>query len=340
MSEPTPESTAPEPERIERRHNAQYWVDLIVKLTVPASAVALGIFAHFYDERSSARNILNQREQSESSLRASMFGNLIGPIVGEQKSDKTIDPDRYRLLVEMLALNFHENVEFKPLMEDADRRLALAAPTLMSKQDALEGRKSLRGIAHRVVERQLAMLGEESSNPLCGGSDLAKFSLISAKDEKVANEVKGLLGITAPIQVMTADSAVMPTYRVVSPDCVDQLSISFYEPDLEKGSVMVQVKVTKAGEKGAADKGGRDLAVTVNFELTSFDFPFTDNTLLSDGNRFAVYLEEYSSVPGTNAAVYGIGLRWFPKNYFPPRERPTDHRRIRDALNLSSQDAR
>jgi hypothetical protein len=98
------------------------WLDAVAKLVGAFAVVAVAIFANSLQTRVTGISIQSQREQAESQLRASMFTSLIGPIVGAQK-DGSIPADRERLMAELLALNFHENFELKPLLEDAAKRL-------------------------------------------------------------------------------------------------------------------------------------------------------------------------------------------------------------------------
>ncbi|MEJ0099413.1 MAG: hypothetical protein WDO12_06580 [Pseudomonadota bacterium] len=35
--------------------------------------------------------------------------------------------------------------------------------------------------------------------------------------------------------------------------------------------------------------------------------------------------------------IMRVGLRWFPQNYYPPTERPTDYKEFRRALGSSGQ---
>ena len=89
--------------------------------------LVVALFANSLQSRLTGVSIQSQREQAESQLRAGMFSSLISPIGGAQSSDKPMPADREMLLAELLALNFNENFEMKPLMEDAaqeDRRRA------------------------------------------------------------------------------------------------------------------------------------------------------------------------------------------------------------------------
>ena len=136
--------------------------DPILKLT-GTFAILFGTWlATSYESKLTAVTLISEREQAESRLRASMFNNLISPISGPSKEE--IDPHRECVLVELLALNFHEHFEFKPLMMHVDKRLS---ETCYSKdnnkkkitpQEAKYDRDSLRSIARRITDRQIKTL--------------------------------------------------------------------------------------------------------------------------------------------------------------------------------------
>jgi hypothetical protein len=71
----------------------------------------------------------------------------------------------------------------------------------------------------------------------------------------------------------------------------------------------------------------------MEFKLTWFDFPLTDNTLLADGNRFALVLDNIVVEPSFKNV--SIRLIWFPKVYFTPRERPINYADIRSKLGFT-----
>jgi hypothetical protein len=58
------------------------------------------------------------------------------------------------------------------------------------------------------------------------------------------------------------------------------------------------------------------------------DLPLTDNTLLPDGNRFAIVIYSEAGPPTfpLNSAL--VKFIWFPKGYFTPRERPLEHQEV------------
>src|ERR1051325_2586908 len=99
------------------------WVEALAKLIGASAVVLVALFANSLQSRLTGVSIQSQREQAESQLRASMFGSLISPIAGPPNGDQPIPVDRELILTELLALNFNENFEMKPLMEDAVQRL-------------------------------------------------------------------------------------------------------------------------------------------------------------------------------------------------------------------------
>src|SRR5215470_13249429 len=100
------------------------WVEALAKLIGASAVVLVALFANSLQSKLTGVSIQSQREQAESQLRASMFNSLIAPIAGPQLGDKPMPVDRELILTELLALNFNENFEMKPLMEDAVNRLA------------------------------------------------------------------------------------------------------------------------------------------------------------------------------------------------------------------------
>jgi len=120
----------------------------------------------------------------------------------------------------------------------------------------------------------------------------------------------------------------LKSFTVSSPDCRDKLSIVFDKADFF--AERVHVLISPATPTAAITDYRFD------FELTSFAFPFTDNALLPNGNRFAFFIKDVSELDDTGTSkIMRVGLRWFPQNYYPPTERPTDYKEFRRALGNS-----
>lgn len=138
-------------------------------LTAPLAALGAAWLVDHFQSQNAAIAVLNQREQSESSLRATMFRELVNPVIERQPGGDEIQPARYALLAELLLLNFHEHFEFKSLLFDADRRPQDAAGKAgaASASRIAAARRSLRSVARRVIDRQIAVLGEDRGGARC-----------------------------------------------------------------------------------------------------------------------------------------------------------------------------
>lgn len=165
--------------------------DPILKLTGTLAIVVGTWIVHSYESKLSAVTLLSEREQSESQLRSSMFSNLITPITGPQKAGE-ITPHRERLLVELLALNFHEHFQFKPLMLHVDKRLSGICRKINEGdiKQAEYNRKSLRSIARRITQKQIKTLLKEG---LPAQPRVLRFELPMVKIEDNKSKDKALL---------------------------------------------------------------------------------------------------------------------------------------------------
>lgn len=312
-------------ERAERetRRDVQFWLDVVMKLTVPLGAILAAWLANHFEQNRSNLQLINQREQAESSLRATMFGQLIGPVAGPRAAGEDIDPIRYAVLAELLTLNFHEHFELKPLLQDADDRLAAYSGTTLSPAAIQEARSNLHQAAHRVIQRQIAQLWED---PVV---DCTPAATVETTFQFVSDvELEEAFSQSSDAATFLVPGNTLQTFTVSSPDCRDTLSIVFDKPDFSAESV--HVLITPASmETAEAD-------YRFDFDLTSFAFPFTDNALLPDGNRFAFFIRDVSVLDeATNTKIMRVGLRWFPQDYYPPTERPTDYAGFKQAMGSS-----
>jgi len=125
-------------------------IEVLAKVATAGAIVFAAYLGALYESKMSSIAVLNQREQAESNLRASMLTNLIDPIVGNQAAGEEIKAERERLLVELLTLNFHNHFEFKPLLVEVYKRLI--------EEEGGKGCDSLESVARRIIDRQIKML--------------------------------------------------------------------------------------------------------------------------------------------------------------------------------------
>lgn len=217
--------------------------------------------------------------------------------------------DGERLLVELLALNFHEHFELKPLFDRVDKRLA--------NEGAQEARGSLRSVADRIIDRQIASLRKEGSANSSDGAG-ARVDMLTITEPPLTPSQKAVFDSLVaneqrPYQVVATLQE--PISDLTSPDGKHRLTVVVDEADWANHRLKVQLV--------AISTKGESLDSNVAFTLTHFDFPLTDNTLFPDGNRIALALSSVHAEGGLKSIV--LKLIWFPKDYFTPRERPLDN---------------
>ncbi|MEO6078318.1 MAG: hypothetical protein ABIQ86_00860 [Steroidobacteraceae bacterium] len=307
---------------VRAKRDVQFWLDVVMKLTVPLGAIVAAWLANHFEQNRSNLQLINQREQAESSLRATMFGQLITPIAGPGDAGAETDPVRYAVLAQLLTLNFHEHFELKPLLQDADDRLSKYKGTV-APDAVLQARSNLRQAAHRVIQRQIAQLWEDEIVACTPAASMeTTFQFVS--DADLEESFSG----AAESATLLVPGKPLKSFIVSSPDCRDKLSIVFDKPDFF--SERVHVLISPAAPTAAITDYRFD------FDLTSFAFPFTDNAVLPKGNRFAFFIKDVSELDDTGTSkIMRVGLRWFPQNYYPPTERPTDYKEFRRAMGNS-----
>ncbi|MBI5740877.1 MAG: hypothetical protein HZA16_09160 [Nitrospirae bacterium] len=295
--------------RDNQKEQKRTWLDIIEKIGTPVAALIAAFAAYFiaqpFQREIAGVTLLSQRETAESQLRADMFSSLIGPIVGPNQ-DKDIPAERQKILVELLALNFNEYFEFKPLLESVDKQLTTH-----------ESRQSLRSIIRRIIDRQVAGLQKNNGD---GVSDAKVYTFYVTEDpqnDKEKEEFVKLLKQSGTTLYVMRDIGSAEFVKVTSQDNEHTFEINMREAKWEENTFQVHIK---------------DNENVVMPVITSSwaDLPLTDNTFLPDGNRFAVVC--YKTITD-NPLKYAIfKFIWFPKDYYTPRERPIDQKKFLDLI--------
>ena len=312
------------------RENAKFTANIVNSLAIPLLTVAatiVGIYAtNTLKEReiaiatkNNSQSLRNQREESETNLRSAMFRELVGPLLQSEteqvKSGADMDlprAQRLALLAELLALNFHEHFELGPLLRYVD--------TLPGQTE--EARARLRSTSRRVISRQLApllstTLGQEGRNPsfleisLNSDGTEAADTLLSCAVPASASTTSGSLTLNCS---STAQGAPL---RIASPDGRDNLQFNIRAVSWAAQTVGIYSVLLGANGETQAH------TPPIEFTLSPYSFPFSDNTLLPSGNRFGIYLTRIDDIPGV-ARIMRLSFVWFPKDFVPPRERPFD----------------
>ncbi len=296
------------------------WLDGLAKLVGASAVVLVALFANSLQSRLTGVSIQSQREQAESQLRASMFNSLIAPIAGPQSGDKPMPVDRELILTQLLALNFNENFEMKPLMEDAVRRLA--AEKEIKKNEAEDPREPLWSIARRIAERQKASIGREwSASDASPAGCIVYYLNLDARTERHAEPVSA----GADCQVSAAFGDIID---LKSPDRNYTLRLVAVHPNWDDETIRVSTQPFLSVQTNP-----KPTDTQYNFTLSWLDLPLTDNTLLPDGNRYATYIRSFYN----DFQTVSVTVMWFPKGYFTPRERPLNYNEVQVLLGRKSQ---
>jgi len=311
------------------------YADIVLKLT-PAILTAVGAwFAANWQAQNAGTSLLNQREQAETQLRATMFANLIRPITGPDR-DGPLSPDQESLLLELLTLNFHEHIEFKPLLVHADGRLEEAQhklPKGSAQYAALDQkRRSLQSVVRRVLQRQMATLQKEcGKGRLCPEASFVERSQCQPKSEAPAGNPQCLT--FAPDA-----NGYSPEQAVLAPDRAYELRLSMSGTDWDRRIFKISGLL---GERAPGDT--QPIAIErmtpFDFTLTPFDLPFTDNTIVDRYHRFSLVVKDIvprlsETAPGGDEKNVEIWVLWFPEGYVLPNERPVNYQEIRKVLKL------
>lgn len=300
-----------------------------------ASAILIAaIVANSFQSSNTATTLLSQREQADSSLRASMFHDLIGPILESEKDntgrERSIPVKREQLLVELLALNFHEHFELKPLMLHVDNRLAQEKAKSADQAQEENTRESLRSIAHQIAERQIAMLTKSDAHSLP-----EQQTCIYRLELKERTQAAKQIPIPRPCSAHIA--YFNDLISISSPNGTYSASFTITPKSWKDQTFDIKILATENNNSKALQEDAYSQHLLklpfadAEILLTKFDLPFSENTLLGDGTRFSLVLDEISETKKEAT----IKLVWFPQDYFPARERPTNHRQFREKLGLT-----
>lgn len=310
-------------------------IEVLAKIAVPVVVVYVGWHVQ---QGLTTSQLLNQREQSDTTIRAELFKALSDKVFRDPSGK--LGADQRAVFAELLALNFHQHIELKPLMLDVDQQL-------------YDERKSadisaLRSVARRIRDRQVQLLTRtptQSPRPIQRDTPVAVtpgtvnyIAVQQAGKPQVGNRPT----VRSPCEISPHDGLnVMRSDPVFFqlPAGQGLLSIAVNDLDFDREVFRLAIRNVSDAElepqlpqpEGAAQDNGISLeSRAVEFTATWYDFPMTDNTLMKSGMRYAFFLDRVC----TPEKVVRFGVLWFPPNFVPAFERPISNKEIIERLNL------
>lgn len=200
--------------------------------------------------------LMSRREEAESSLRKDMFVSIISSFLKPGATDLASKV----LNLELLAYNFHDSLNLKPLFLDIQRQLGKSADP-----DREEYLQRIRRVAREITAKQLFAL-EGHGRSFRRSVDLEALG------------VAGAAGIALDPETVTVRNKAI------------EVGVRVLKVDLAQQQLTVRMKVTSAdGREELAD-------ARASFTVGFYDFPVIDNTRLPSGLRCAVTLSNFSTV--------------------------------------------
>jgi hypothetical protein len=208
--------------------------------------------------------LMSSREQAESGLRKDMFLSIIQTFLAPGSAG----PEAKMLDLEMLAYNFHESLNLKPLFSHMDRQIALLSGS--EKQSYLI---RLNQVAKEISNRQLLLL-EQVGGKFSRTVDLEKFRASRG-------------GLELEPEKLKLDN----TEREF------MLSVMDFNP--ERRELRMELGVRTPQESSSVQRR--------TFIVGYYDFPMIDNTRLSKDQRAAVVLNQINEGGADLTLVYFPG---------------------------------
>jgi hypothetical protein len=225
--------------------------------------------------------LMSKREESESALRKDMFQTIIGSFVNAKGRG---DLDASVLNLELLAYNFHESLNLKPLFLDLKRKIAheLAQAHTSAAREEYQGyMERLERVAREIARKQVIVL------------------------EGVGKKFDRSIDLSADPSGESLEPATLT---------LDSLQATFGIDILSVDRANKEVEVTLSVETPDPKLGRQTKNAT--FTVSYYDFPMIDNTRLTGGDRCAIVLNGFSNFSADLTVVL------FPGAYASLKEKP------------------
>lgn len=271
---------------------------------VTAAVVAtLGIVGSHYlnDKQKIDTNVrlytelMSKREESESALRKDMFASIIDTFLKPQLSMQAQSLDVRVLNLELLAYNFHESLNLKPLFAHIDEQIRQSNDP--SKQ---QYRRRLNRVAREITRKQMVVLEG------VGRKFERKFSL--------ANVPKSKEGL--PVELEEADLSLEDLER----------EFRLYVMEAKEDTQELKLRLEVITPEHATEPL---LTNSVEFWVGFYDFPMIDHTRLSHDQRVAVTLNNFDQSYANITTVY------FPGSYAGLKEKPYYQEVVKELLKTT-----
>lgn len=237
--------------------------------------------------------LMSRREESESALRKDMCVSIIASFVNPR--DDALDADVLNL--EMLAYNFHESLNLKPLFLEIRRRIvreSTKAQTEEARAQNADYLNRIERVGREIVRRQMIVL------------------------EGVGRKVDRTIDLTQDPEGTSLEPVTLTLDGVETTFSMDILGVDRVNREIRIG-LNIETPDPELGRQTRM----------AAFSVSYFDFPMIDNSRLLASQRCAVVLNAFSEQSAD------ITLVLFPGAYASLKEKPYYNEVIESVLNAN-----
>ena len=199
--------------------------------------------------------LMSRREEAETSLRKDMLTSIISSFLAPTSND---DIDTKVLNLELLAYNFHDSLDLRPLFQDLQRRIRRSKVP-----DKAELLSRVVSVAREITAKQLFSL-EGHGKSFRRSVDMEELTQA------------GKAGLALEPEPITIDGETC------------EINLRVLASSREDQQLVLRLTVK-------APEGRPELPDTrATFDVSYFDFPMIDNTRLANGIRCAVTLSNFN----------------------------------------------
>jgi len=241
-------------------------------IVIPLTVAILAFFANNYIEKRQASEerihlyseLMSKREASESALRKDMFSSIIDSFV----NDKNESLEEDTLNIELLAYNFHDSLNLKPLFIHLQNKIKASEKSEdQDKADKLLARLNI--LSEEIIDSQLYVLKEVADTK----EIIIKYDVLDT-EFITKNFILNIEGIKREIEIQVNEhDAINNRFRVAL----------FIKDLLDENSEVFLVNQSW---------------------ITLFDFPTVDSVRLSKDGRLSVSITDYDDL----SAVLTVAL--------------------------------
>lgn len=211
--------------------------------------------------------LMSKREEADSALRKDMFVSIIQSFV----DPGTVSLEKNVLNLELLAYNFHEALNLKPLFVHVAKQVQAARdPNKADYQERLER------VAHEVSQKQIMVLGGAGRT----------FDRVVDLESLRASQAAGIALDEETLEV----DGIKRVFRI---------RVMEENPETREFRALLTVATPK-GE-------GREETNVSEFWVGAFDFPMIDNVRLLPDQRAAIVLNRYDQTSAYITLIYFPG---------------------------------